>query len=147
MHSFSDGNGRMISFFTDTALKAAGMKSSGLWCLSHGLARASVKYKWVLTGADATRRGGLDGRGVLSEKRSIVFGEFMLDTVLDQVKYISSLLVLQGMRERIEKYVKARNDSRVYQFTPIGSADSPVNGVVPLKIEAAKVLYNAFVDG
>jgi hypothetical protein len=122
------------------------MRISGVWCLSRGLARASVKYKSVLAEADATRRGDLDGRGVLSEKRLIDFCEFMLDKALDQVKYISSLLVLQGMRERIEKYVQARNDGRVYQFTPLGSADSPANGIVPLKIEAANVLYNAFVD-
>ena len=83
----------MISFFTDTALKAAGMKSSGLWCLSHGLARASVKYKWVLTGADATRRGGLDGRGVLSEKRSIVFGE-LISCNNDKTKKKNFLLIL-----------------------------------------------------
>jgi Fic family protein len=83
VHPFSDGNGRVICLFTDTALKAAGMKSSELWSLSRGLARASVKYKWVLTGADATRRGDLDGRSVLSEKRLTVFCEFMLDTALN----------------------------------------------------------------
>ena len=133
-HPFSDGNGRVIRLFTDAALKATGMESVGVWCLSRGLARSSVKYKSVLANADSTRKGDYDGRGVLSEKMLIELSDFMLDTANDQIAYMSNLLALDQMQQRIKHYVQARNDDRI-------------TGLGPLKNNAALVLYNAFIFG
>lgn len=134
IHPFADGNGRVMRLLTDTALKAIGMESGGVWCLSRGLARASTQYKYVLARADITRQGDYDGRGVLSEKALVEFCEFMLDTANDQVNYMNGLLTLEQMHQRIKNYVQARNDGRIVGF---GS----------LKENAVLVLYNAFILG
>ena len=94
IHPFMDGNGRVGRLFTDTALKAVGLESYGAWCLSRGLARSSTQYKSLLANADAPRQGDYDGRGQLTEKGLISFCDYMLDTAIDQVTYISELLDL-----------------------------------------------------
>jgi len=134
IHPFADGNGRVMRLLTDAVLKAIGFKSCGLWNLSRGLAKTSEHYKLVLANADSVRQGDLDGRGALSEKALQSFCKYMLDTALDQVTYISDLLVLDKMRKRIIGYVQARNDGRILN-------------VGKLKENAALVLYNAFVHG
>jgi len=134
IHPFSDGNGRVMRLFTDAALKAIGLESSGVWCLSRGLARLSTRYKSALAQADVVRQGDFDGRGVLSERTLIAFCDFMLDTANDQVTYMSKLLTLEQMHQRIKSYVQARNDGRII-------------GLGPLKDNAIFVLYNAFISG
>ena len=134
IHPFADGNGRVIRLFTDAALKAIGMESGGVWCLSRGLARLSTQYKSVLARADSTRKGDYDGRGVLSEKALIEFCQFMLATSIDQVTYMSDMLKLDQMHQRIKNYVQARNDSRIV-------------GLGSVKDNAVLVLYNAFISG
>ena len=123
LHPFADGNGRVMRLFTDAALKAIGMESAGVWCLSRGLARA-----------DQPRAGDLDGRGQLSQTALVEFCTFMLDTALDQVNYMSELLALDGMQVRITQYIQARNDGRV-------------PGLAPVKSVAALLLYNAYIQG
>jgi Fic family protein len=134
LHPFADGNGRVMRLFTDAALKAIGMESEGIWCLSRGLARRAADYKAMLARADQLREGDLDGRGQLSQAALMGFCEFMLDTALDQVQYMSELLVLDNMQDRITKYIQARNDGRVA-------------GLGGIKEVAGLILYNAFVQG
>lgn len=134
LHPFADGNGRVMRLFTDWALKASGMESCGVWSLSRGLARASAMYKSRLARADFPRQGDLDGRGQLSQQMLLEFAEFMLDTAIDQVNYISESLVLDNMRQMIDSYISARNDGRV-------------RGVGSIKEVAGLVLYNAFISG
>lgn len=135
IHPFVDGNGRVGRLFTDAALKAAGLDSCGAWCLSRGLAKTAGRYKALLAGADALRQGELDGRGALTEKGLIQFCDYMLDTAIDQVSYMSALLDLPRFRQRIDSYVQARNDGRVPGMTGT------------LKNQAALVLYAAFIQG
>ncbi len=135
IHPFLDGNGRIGRLLTDAALTAVGLDSYGAWCLSRGLARTSSQYKGLLASADAPRQGDYDGRGALSEKGLMDFCDYMLDTAVDQVSYISDLLNLTGLRKRITSYVQARNDSRVPGMT---------EGIKPA---AALVLYSAFIHG
>jgi len=134
IHPFSDGNGRIMRLFTDAALKAIGLESSGVWCLSRGLARLSSQYKSALAQADTPRQGDYDGRGVLSERTLVAFCDFMLDTANDQVAYMSKLLTLEQMHQRIKGYVQARNDGQIIDLGP-------------LKENATFVLYNAFISG
>ena len=134
IHPFADGNGRVVRLMTDAALKAAGLDSYGAWCLSRGLARSPINYKTYLHNADQVRQGNYDGRGPLTEKGLVAFCDYMLDTAIDQVGYISGLLEIYGLRDRIDGYVQARNDGRV-------------RGMGKLKPVAATVLYTAFIQG
>ena len=134
IHPFIDGNGRVGRLLTDTLLRSIGLESEGVWCLSRGLAKRIAKYKSVLATADSVRQGDLDGRGALSQSALVSFIDFMLDTALDQVKYMEGLLQLDKMKERITAYVQARNDQRV-------------EGVDQIKEVAAQVLYHAFMEG
>ena len=135
IHPFADGNGRVGRLLTDAALKAVGLDSYGAWCVSRGLAKTSAQYKSTLAGADSVRQGDHDGRGALTEQGLMTFCDYMLDTAIDQVTYISDLLGLKQLRTRIDSYVQARNDFRV-----AGMADG-------LKKSAGLVLYNAFIHG
>lgn len=135
IHPFIDGNGRVGRLLTDAALKAVGLDSYGAWCLSRGLARSSSQYKSLLANADAIRQGDYDGRGNLTEKGLVSFCDYMLDTAIDQVSYISELLELSKIRQRIEAYVSARNDGRV----------AGINASI--KSTASVILYTAFQQG
>ncbi len=135
IHPFIDGNGRVARLHTDLGLKQVGVKAVGIWCLSRGLARRVAEYKRCLQDADADRQGDGGGRGARSEKALIVFIDFMLDTALDQVRYIGDLLKPDGMRQRIEAYVTHRGTGLAGR------------GLPSLKKEAIPVLQHAFVLG
>ena len=134
VHPFADGNGRVGRLLTDAALKAIGIESTGVWCLSRGLARSSDRYKQLLERADFSRQGDRDGRGELSQQSLIDFCNYMFDTALDQVSYMSEVLKLDQMHARIVSYIQARNDKRIH-------------GLDGIKEVAALILYSAFVNG
>jgi Fic family protein len=135
IHPFLDGNGRVARLWTDAAFRAAGLESYGVWCLSRGLARASADYKNALARADFPRQGTLDGRDQLSDTELARFCQFILETALDQVSYVSKLIDIEQMKRRIESYVEARNDLRVTGMNE------------KLKPSAAVVLHAAFLGG
>lgn len=134
LHPFADGNGRVGRLFTDAAIKAVGIDSVGVWCLSRGLAKSSAQYKNLLERADFPGQGDLDGRGLLSDSGLNNFCNYMLDTAIDQVSYMSSLLQLDKIQERIMSYIQARNDNRI-------------NGLGAIKEASGIVLCSAFVNG
>jgi Fic family protein len=135
IHPFLDGNGRVGRLITDAALKAAGLDSYGVWCLSRGLANKNSNYKKFLALADQPRQGDYDGRGQLSEKGLVTFCDYMLDAAIDQVDYISDLLDLSRLKKRIDAYIQARNDSRVQGMDK------------ELKPVAGLILHAAFMYG
>jgi Fic family protein len=68
-------------------------------------------------------------------KGSLYFlNTFMLDASLDQIGYISQLLQVDQIRDRIQRYIAARNDGRI-------------PGLGEIKPVATMILYNAFLLG
>jgi len=62
-------------------------------------------YKSALMLADELRRGDLDGRGTLSDRRLREFTHFFLRTCIDQVDFMESLLQPSELLRRMKLYV------------------------------------------
>lgn len=137
-HPFLDGNGRTARILTEAMLNKAGVKGHSLWSLSRGLARNESSYKEMLADADSYRKGALDGRGVLSQEGLNKFTAFILETALDQIHYMHSILGLDNIKKRIDVYV---NNVRATDLhTAAGSLPA-------LRPEVADVLKAMFVYG
>jgi len=106
IHPFLDGNGRVVRLFTHAYLIRARIDGHGLWTVSRGLARNREAYLAALAGADAHRQGDLDGRGNLSNRGLTAFCTFFLKTALDQIRFITDLLELDGLQKRMAGYVE-----------------------------------------
>lgn len=106
IHPFLDGNGRVTRLFTHTYLVKARIDGHGLWTMSRGFARNRDAYLAALAGADEHRRGDLDGRGNLSNQGLLDFCTFFLQTALDQIGFMASLLDLDGLLRRMAGYVE-----------------------------------------
>lgn len=104
IHPFGDGNGRVIRLHSHALLIHHGLGGHGLWTLSRGLARHRQRYFASLEAADQGRRGDLDGRGNLSDAALADFCVFFLETMLDQIQFMSGLLDLPTLRTRVERY-------------------------------------------
>jgi len=79
--------------------------SASAFCSSRGLARHELAYKQALAAADSRRLTDYDGRGNLSEKRLVAFCQFFLEVALDQLRYMTQVLAIDGMLERLRKLV------------------------------------------
>jgi Fic family protein len=104
IHPFGDGNGRVIRLQSHAEMIRHGIAGHGLWTLSRGLARHRQRYYASLEAADLGRRGDLDGRGNLSDAALAGFCVFFLETLLDQIQFMSGLLGLPALRTRVERY-------------------------------------------
>ena len=104
IHPFGDGNGRVIRLQSHAQLIRHGVAGHGLWTLSRGLARWQQRYYANLEAADRGRRNDLDGRGNLSDAALADFCVFFLETILDQIQFMSGLLGLPALRTRVERY-------------------------------------------
>jgi len=104
IHPFGDGNGRVIRLHSQALMIHHGLDGGGLWTLSRGLARQRQRYYDSLQAADLGRRNDLDGRGNLSDAGLAAFCQFFLETVLDQLQFMSGLLGLPALRTRVERY-------------------------------------------
>ncbi len=101
IHPFLDGNGRVTRLFSHAWLRELEVGSE-LWSVSRGLARNDVEYKSRLIAADEPRRGGLDGRGNLSQTTLTEFCQFFLSTCVDQLTFMESLLEPSALLNRIQ---------------------------------------------
>ncbi len=105
IHPFYDGNGRVTRLFSHSYLKHIGVGSS-LWSVSRGLSRTSDKYKSLLMQADMVRQGDLDGRGNLTARGLKEFCLYFLETCIDQVDYMASILEPSDLLIRMEIYIE-----------------------------------------
>lgn len=106
IHPFLDGNGRTSRLVLDAMFYHIGLEGYGLWNISRGLSRSGTAYQKYLSYADQKRQGDRDGRGQLSLKGLELYVEFMLKTSLDQIHFMSSMLQLHTLSDRISKYIK-----------------------------------------
>lgn len=104
IHPFLDGNGRVVRLYSDAFFISEGLDSSGLWSISRGLARTNTDYKSKLANADLKRFNNYDGRGNLSNKMLIEFCVYFLKTAIDQIDYMSKILDISEMLERIHRF-------------------------------------------
>jgi Fic family protein len=105
IHPFLDGNGRVARLMSYAVLLEL-LDSGGVWSVARGLARKQDEYKRHLMECDEPRRGDLDGRGSLSEEALASFTRFFLETCLDQVKFMRSLVRPDLLRERVLLWAK-----------------------------------------
>ncbi len=123
IHPFGDGNGRVMRLFTQAMLLRHNLDSAGLWSLSRGLARYRQRYYSSLERADQARQGDHDGRGNLTDRGLADFCQFFLETMMDQVDFMSERLDLHGLRTRIEQYFQ-------FEMTHLGKDAEPLMRVV-----------------
>lgn len=105
-HPFLDGNGRAVRLQTHCALSFI---SGGLWSVNRGLARRQNDYYAHLDSADEPRRGDLDGRGNLSQAALLEWCDYFIGVCEDQVDFMSRMLDINGLKERIAHYVLFEN--------------------------------------
>ncbi|MCU0949955.1 MAG: Fic family protein [Burkholderiaceae bacterium] len=105
VHPFVDGNGRAVRLQTHCALFPL---TGGLWSVSRALARQRDAYYAHLEAADAPRQGDLDGRGNLSERELVNWCGFLLALCVDQVRFMATMLDLDGFKKRLAVFMTAR---------------------------------------
>ena len=106
IHPFGDGNGRVARLTTHLWLRSMGADGEGLWTLSRGLARRVNDYRVALDAADEKRRNDYDGRGYLSETALRAFCGFMLQTAIDQTRFMAELLDIGNFENRLTAYCR-----------------------------------------
>ena len=104
IHPFGDGNGRVARLHSQALLAHYGVAGLGLWTLSRGLARRRGDYYRFLEMADRGRVNDYDGRGNLSDAGLGAFCVFFLETMLDQVRFMGSVLDISQLRARVKRY-------------------------------------------
>lgn len=106
IHPFLDGNGRATRLQSHCAIWKL---SEGLWSTSRGLARSTDAYYTALKNADSPRRGDLDGRGNLSARGLFEWVKYFLAVCEDQSSFMSRMLALDGIKQRIEALIIFRS--------------------------------------
>jgi Fic family protein len=101
IHPFFDGNGRVARLMSHAMLLRIGLGSS-LWSVARGMARSVEEYKRLLARADQPRMHDTDGRGALCQRALVDFCEYFLAAALDQVRFMTGLLDIRGMLQRLE---------------------------------------------
>lgn len=111
IHPFLDGNGRVIRLMSHATLLET-LDTGALWSVARGLARTAETYKALLANCDRERRNDLDGRGPLGEEALVEFTRFFLDTCLDQIAFMETLVQPEGLRNRIVRWAEAQVEAK-----------------------------------
>jgi Fic family protein len=104
IHPFVDGNGRVARLMSHAILLEA-LDTGSIWSIARGLARNEDNYRSLLANCDLPRRNDLDGRGSLSEEALTIFTRFFLQTCLDQIDFMESLVQPDRLRHRLLAWV------------------------------------------
>ncbi len=115
IHPFVDGNGRVARLMSHAMLLET-LDTGAVWSVARGLARNVETYRARLAACDQTRRNDLDGRGNLSDEALAEFTEFFLQTCIDQVAFMESLMQPAHLRARI--LIWAEEEVRLGQLPP-----------------------------
>lgn len=155
VHPFLDGNGRVARLMSYAMMRDS-LDTRGLWSIARGLARNESDYKRHLAACDHPRKGDRDGRGSLSESTLADFVAFFLQTCIDQVEFMESLMKPDRLRERILlwareemqlKALPAKSDrllrALLYQGD-IARADVPA--IIGLSERAARRVTSSLID-
>jgi Fic family protein len=105
IHPFLDGNGRVVRLFSEAGFISEKIDGAGLWSISRGLAKNNKQYYELLQNADTIRYGDYDGRGNLSDRFLSDFCKFFLETAIDQVEFMLSLLEPEKVLARLKHFV------------------------------------------
>lgn len=105
IHPFLDGNGRVARLVAHEMFRQS-LDSGALWSIARGLARNEDKYKQHLAACDQPRRNALDGRGTLSEEELVAFTRFVLETGIDQVKFMRDLVQPDRLKARLSLWAE-----------------------------------------
>jgi Fic family protein len=100
IHPFLDGNGRVARLMSHALLVDA-LDTGGIWSIARGLARNVGDYRAHLAACDQPRRNDLDGRGTLSEEALASFTGWFLDTCLDQLRFMETLVQPDRLQARL----------------------------------------------
>jgi Fic family protein len=119
VHPFLDGNGRVTRLMSH-AMLLDGLDTGAVWSMARGLARSDGAYKQHLTQCDLPRRNDLDGRGNPSEEALASFTRFFLETCIDQVNFMESLMQPDRLRTRISLW--AEEETRLSKLPPKAGA-------------------------
>jgi Fic family protein len=130
IHPFGDGNGRVARLHSQALLAHYGVAGLGLWTLSRGLARRRADYYRFLEMADRGRVNDYDGRGNLSDAGLGAFCVFFLETMLDQVRFMGSVLDISQLRARVERY---------FQFLEGESYREAFAGIVRVLVDEGEI--------
>lgn len=145
IHPFLDGNGRVTRLYTDACFLRSPLAGYGLWNVSRGLARKRSDYMAALAMGDLPRRNDLDGRGALSNEGLISFCRFFLGVCLDQINYMSGLLQLESLIDRLRAYVELRRSKATIALSR--SAYSSIGDDSTIRAEAAVMLQEVLMKG
>lgn len=115
IHPFVDGNGRVARLMSHAMLLET-LNTGGLWSVARGLARNVDTYRGLLADCDQPRRGNLDGRGQLSEQALGDFTRFFLETCIDQIGFMESLVEADRLQARVLLW--AEEECRLGQLAP-----------------------------
>ncbi|MBC7698871.1 MAG: Fic family protein [Massilia sp.] len=115
VHPFLDGNGRAGRVQLHAAMRSL---TGGLWSVNRGLARRRDEYYWRLSEAGAVRQGDLDGRGNLSERTLLNWCEFFIDICSDQVAFMTRMLDLGRLQDRITALITIRSHEGASDYRP-----------------------------
>lgn len=113
IHPFLDGNGR-VARLVSHAMMSEALDTAGIWSIARGLARNVDEYKGHLAECDLQRRNDFDGRGNLSDEALAGFTRFFLQTCIDQVNFMKSLMQPDQLRARILTW--AEEEARLGSF-------------------------------
>jgi Fic family protein len=130
IHPFGDGNGRVARLHSQALLAHYGVAGLGLWTLSRGLARRRGDYYRFLEMADRGRVNDYDGRGNLSDAGLGAFCVFFLETILDQIRFMGSVLDISQLRSRVERY---------FQFLEGESYREAFAGIVRVLVDEGEI--------